>query len=607
MAINDIMLIAESPGFGMLGHYPFGDFPPFTIGANLQGLAVYNGTWPFANLMTTTSAWDIESGTGTYDISLDDEVNGLTGDLVLRKYISLNGNDTESPQLGTYNVRWEGTGEVSVPSAGLGFTSGGSAQFTLGLWLDVLEVRVRNGTISNLIIIEPDVTLEDYDNGEIFSPRWLSFVNQFNYRVVRTMDWSSTNGNLVSDWSERTHVNAMSYQHTKRYNTRLWDEEEGAYTAFIPYEVQCQLANTLNCDLWVTIPTRASDDYIQQLGTLVEANLNSNLNVYVEYSNETWNSLFFDTQAWVNYIDITHREGSTVVGTNFVSTVGAHGLSEGQVIRILQSPTSDTRTIFGDQIWGNSLTFIANNVTTNTFELTINGSGDPVVFKEGLTSILWHPVNEAPAGIVVETTDFNHGQKSVSVWDNFRIGFTDHDRITEVLAGQADFLQRGINRASAQGTNGRYDVFSIAPYFTGGHQYQAGDTDTDMYNDGVVAVDESLMYVDEHLNAGLEPIACYEGGQHMLPTDAEGQGTIQELTQRFADFNNSPEMGLLYQQLLQGCSNRGLDNFSLFVGDIGRWSQFGYWGIKNSWADPDNGKIDVIRDYNGTVPSTGIE
>jgi hypothetical protein len=56
------------------------------------------------------------------------------------------------------------------------------------------------------------------------------------------------------------------------------------------------LANRLGRDMWVNVPHLADADYAFQLATLVNARLNPGLKVYVEWSNETWNGAFSQTQ-----------------------------------------------------------------------------------------------------------------------------------------------------------------------------------------------------------------------------------------------------------------------------------------------------------------------
>jgi hypothetical protein len=51
--------------------------------------------------------------------------------------------------------------------------------------------------------------------------------------------------------------------------------------------------------MWITVPHKASDDFVRQLARLIRDNLNSSRKVYVEYSNEVWNWGFDQT----NYAD----------------------------------------------------------------------------------------------------------------------------------------------------------------------------------------------------------------------------------------------------------------------------------------------------------------
>ena len=57
-----------------------------------------------------------------------------------------------------------------------------------------------------------------------------------------------------------------------------------------PHEIICKVANELNVSPWVCIPHQVDDDYINQMATIYRDNLNTNLIVSFEYSNELWNT-----------------------------------------------------------------------------------------------------------------------------------------------------------------------------------------------------------------------------------------------------------------------------------------------------------------------------
>ena len=59
-----------------------------------------------------------------------------------------------------------------------------------------------------------------------------------------------------------------------------------------PVEIMVELANLTDTNPWFTIPHQATDEYVQNFAQYVEDNLDPDLDIYVEYSNEVWNRLF---------------------------------------------------------------------------------------------------------------------------------------------------------------------------------------------------------------------------------------------------------------------------------------------------------------------------
>eukprot|EP00051_Salpingoeca_urceolata_P023745 m.408356 g.408356 ORF g.408356 m.408356 type:complete len:124 (-) comp20146_c0_seq1:95-466(-) len=88
------------------------------------------------------------------------------------------------------------------------------------------------------------------------------------------MDWMSTNGNVVSEWSNRT---------LPSNNTQ---DQKGRGVA---WEHIITLSNYLKINPWVNIPHLATDDYVANLAMLLRDTLSPDLVIHVEYSNEVWN------------------------------------------------------------------------------------------------------------------------------------------------------------------------------------------------------------------------------------------------------------------------------------------------------------------------------
>ena len=59
----------------------------------------------------------------------------------------------------------------------------------------------------------------------------------------------------------------------------------------------------LQKDIWINVPVAASDDYVRELALLLRDNLDPNLHIYVEYSNEVWNWDFSQAHWNLAYAD----------------------------------------------------------------------------------------------------------------------------------------------------------------------------------------------------------------------------------------------------------------------------------------------------------------
>jgi hypothetical protein len=95
------------------------------------------------------------------------------------------------------------------------------------------------------------------------------------YHVLRFMDWNQTN----------TSNNPQAVWSTRKQKTAQQNEP-------VAFEWQIDLCNRTMKDYWVNIPHEANAAYWTQLAQLISAQLNPSLRVYVEWSNEVWNSAF---------------------------------------------------------------------------------------------------------------------------------------------------------------------------------------------------------------------------------------------------------------------------------------------------------------------------
>lgn len=129
--------------------------------------------------------------------------------------------------------------------------------------------------------------------GKMFDPRFVSDVK--NYRTIRFMDWLGTNNSPIKTWADRSlPTNVLQ-----------------ATPKGVAIENCIELCNETGCDGWFNIPAMADDSYVLGMANLIKANLDPLLNIYLEYSNETWNGIFTQHVAIENQAKLDVAAGQT--------------------------------------------------------------------------------------------------------------------------------------------------------------------------------------------------------------------------------------------------------------------------------------------------------
>ncbi|MFN3403338.1 MAG: Ig-like domain-containing protein [Cytophagaceae bacterium] len=138
-----------------------------------------------------------------------------------------------------------------------------------------------NSGVKNIKMIRPGYPAS---TNQKFSTQFLNALSMFS--TIRFMDWAHTNNNGPGTWAAN--------------NFTTWDDRQKPdvfpYTKGAPWEDAIELANLTGKDIWINIPVAATDDYVTKLATLIKDNLRSDLNIYIEYSNEVWNPGFTQYQ-----------------------------------------------------------------------------------------------------------------------------------------------------------------------------------------------------------------------------------------------------------------------------------------------------------------------
>lgn len=264
----------------------------YNIGMNVVENNYWTSAAPYSDMArmfcsnTDSTCWDDQSNGSATPINSNGYPTLATESVMWSPYPS-----------GTYTVTWDGAGTISFTELGGGsFTvnssSGGHSTGTLQ-YVSGSSIRMQvTPPISNLHIMSPS---SEYTAGNMFRTNYLKRLQPFS--TLRMMDALKTNSVTIVNWSQRS-----------------WPEDySSAKAAGMPYEEVIALANESGKDIWINIPTFASDDYVCRLARLFRYGehgdrtnsacdpsapgnppsdaepLNPSLKVYVEFGNEVWN------------------------------------------------------------------------------------------------------------------------------------------------------------------------------------------------------------------------------------------------------------------------------------------------------------------------------
>jgi len=252
------------------------------LGINLAGVTYWSSEIVFVDLFRHSQTFKSQAPGqgygqgGPLDLTGDGWVRSLRGDGQFADSIVLSRPKLGYPA-GVYTCRYEGKGKIQFAyGTQVVEEKPGRILVTVKQDQNLLSLRVTEtdptDPIRNIRVILPgfEDTYEDQPFHPDFLKRWEKF------RVLRFMDLQRTNNAEQTHWSDRP---------TMHMQTQGSD-------AGVALEYLIQLANTLDTDPWFCLPHMATDDYIRQFAQTVKTQLDPNLTIYIEYSNECWNGIF---------------------------------------------------------------------------------------------------------------------------------------------------------------------------------------------------------------------------------------------------------------------------------------------------------------------------
>lgn len=363
---------------------------------------------------------------------------------------------------------------------------------------------------------------------QTFSPLFLQRIRP--YKTLRFMDWMRTNDSSAGTWGSRP------LEGDARYTG-----EQG-----VPLEVMIELANRSAKRPWFNIPHQANDAYITNFAAAVKAGLRADLPLFVEYSNEIWNSGFSQGD-WVQQRGEATWPSSGESG--FTKRINYHGKRTAEVCDMF-------RQQFGSQ--ASRVVCVMASQAANSWTAT-----------EALECPLW---DEAPC--------VGHGIGAIAIAPYF-----------------GDYVGQAENQAQVEAWTQESDggLGSLFRELSQGGELSGGPTG------GAIA--QSFEWIEANRTVAESKgitLVAYEGGQHLVGIGAAGDSAA--LTELFTSANRDPRMRALYTRYLNGWHARGGGIFAHFS-DISPYTRYGSWGALETANQSTSPKYNALLEYSGiSVP-----
>lgn len=514
-----------------------------SIGINLGPPGIYNDNFIFLDLTKQATSWFLGKASNWYQAPTNSnpmlDANGWIKSLAV-----VDGEKTVAGQRvffsdeakpGKFIITWTGDGTIKTDNTVLATGDhrlevqfDGNPGDGLSYFIQSTDPQNTGNYIKDIKVFRAEHE-ELIQQGEIFNPSWLSKVDDF--RVLRMMDWQETNFTKVTTFSQASDIDGAYFTYG--------DTKSG-----VSIETMVRACNETKADLWINIPTKATNDYVKQTAEYIATNLDPSLKVYVEYANEWWTPIF-DQNAYF-------KQKAAALG------IGDKLFAEGQVYAMRAAEVSK---IFEANFGTNASERVLSTLTSfksgpgyGTLDYMLNA---PDLVALGMVA----PKNIASFDVLAVDGYFGFEagtsamQAMINQWRQ-----SPDDGIGAAVA----FLRRQIN--------------------------------------GEVKAD--FKTARDAANAAGLTLAVYEGGSALT---AFGDSGNKSLSDWLTKLSNSPQMKAAYADLMAAWKLYGNDVFAHFS-DIARPGWYGAWGLYTSSNDDAQltPRGEIVLDYNESNPANWI-
>ncbi len=310
----------------------------YYIGINLSNVKDYSSEYPFKDIFKMTRTWRTDSKHQDY-VNFTTDENGWITDLNEEDHASAFLANQYLP-IGDYIMTYEGSGEITFVGPNVTITNkeDGIVEFTINQYGTSSSTNNRvkitsidkEDYIKNIQIIEKQYikTLDD-----IFNPKFIENISI--YKDLRFMDFMDTNNSEVSEWNQRPKVSDSTWS-----------------ICGVPLEIMVELCNKVNANPWFCMPHSATDEYVEEFSKYVKENLNEDLIVYVENSNETWNGIFkaqsYNLEQGIKHDNISSTDDNWKIAAHYYAqrsvemfNIWEENFGLNKLVRVLASQSSN--------------------------------------------------------------------------------------------------------------------------------------------------------------------------------------------------------------------------------------------------------------------------
>ncbi len=432
------------------------------LGINMAWITSYSNGWVFSNLMYHTGKEERGAhASGAYTANQGAITASDPLDTFRRKLADF-ANQIASSNLTILNP--DGC-EIQVSGynePGSGYTTATQFTFDASTLGSMALCLWHKGSCTNVKVIYTD-QLAAWQAGSVWHSDFLSWHINLKARVLRTMDMVVASASLETDWADRILPTGMT----------MYAPVMGGKG--LPWEFVLDLANRLGSaaasagrmrpELWINIPARSTQSYLNELVSLVGLQLSPSTKLWIEHGNEIWNyaAPWAHGTAWTDWMAFTKRVATTNSGAN-TYTLAAHGLSNATPIALFDTVQNRLAGVEPNyQVRYGSVTTYCKVIDANTFQACVDvGLTNVIPVNAGLINAI--VVNTVEAG-KTQAMNVNYAAQSVRNWQTF-VTALGQERVRRVLASQ--FANPTVTQGRLIGDAAtQVSHVAFAPYFGG--------------------------------------------------------------------------------------------------------------------------------------------